>query len=257
MGKNYASKSIEDLNKLLPSNSNWKIISNDGVQIFDKKSQLVVTAQCKCGNLCKKAWARLQNNRFFSCGCIIERNTVVDLENEIWLPCVGYEGIYEVSNLGRVKRVNKVKRSINGGIVTFKERLCTEHIDQKGYSFCILTDMAVKVSSKRIHKLVTNAFMPNPNKTLEVNHIDGNKQNNKLSNFEWVTHQENMTHAKENNLLVRGEDGHHNKLKETEVLEIRQKYVKDVYTMDTLAKEYNVSRSGIQSIIERRTWTHI
>lgn len=112
---------------------------------------------------------------------------------EIWKPVVGYEGLYEISNLGRLKSVSRTVNHSKTGSRKIPEKIKTP-TDIKGYFCCYLYRENV---GKRfaIHRLVAEAFIPNPENKPEVNHIDGDKHNNNLSNLEWVTPSENMRHA--------------------------------------------------------------
>ena len=106
--------------------------------------------------------------------------------NEIWRDVVGYEGLYQVSNLGRVKSLPRA---------TTKGKTLRIHINNRNkYCYVCLCDNNKK-AQKRVHVLVANAFLgDNPNK-LQVNHIDGNKTNNHITNLEYCTQSENMQHA--------------------------------------------------------------
>lgn len=99
---------------------------------------------------------------------------------EIWKEIDGYDGRYAVSTWGRVK-------SIRGILQPYK--------NHKGYLKVGLMKNG-KSEKHRVHRLVAKAFIPNPHNLPEVNHIDGNKQNNSISNLEWVTGKENMEHSK-------------------------------------------------------------
>jgi hypothetical protein len=110
--------------------------------------------------------------------------------DEIWKDIAGFEGLYQISNSGRVKSFLNSK---NGYILSAKH--------SGGWYLSVrLTDGNVYKSFK-IHRLVADAFIPNPENKHEVNHIDGNKQNNMVSNLEWVTSSENMKHAASINRL--------------------------------------------------------
>ena len=105
-----------------------------------------------------------------------------------WKPIKDYEYLYLVSNYGEVKRI----RFINGKHNFEKERILKPILNKDGYMFVRLCKDG-KTKNKRIHKLVANAFLGESN--LQVDHIDGNKQNNKLGNLEYVTAKENTNRA--------------------------------------------------------------
>lgn len=105
---------------------------------------------------------------------------------EVWKDIEGYEGKYQISNLGRVKALD-FKR-------TKKERIMKPHINTSGYLAINLYKNA-KFKTYRIHRLIAQAFISNPENKPCINHIDGNKLNNSIDNLEWCTHRENTIHA--------------------------------------------------------------
>lgn len=113
------------------------------------------------------------------------------MENEIWLPIVGYEGIYEISNLGRIKALHKVLKMKNGRNRTHKESILTPWKTPYGY-LCI-TLVSESVHKKRtIHSLVAQEFLKHTTtKGIDIDHIDGNPSNNKLSNLQLLSHRDN------------------------------------------------------------------
>lgn len=116
------------------------------------------------------------------------------MSSETWLPVKGYEDYYEVSNQGRVRSMERDVALKSGEVRHYKSRYLSEARDSKGYCTCHL---AVKGKNKaaRFHRLVAEAFIPNPKGLPQVNHIDGNKRNNAVENLEWVTDEQNKAHA--------------------------------------------------------------
>lgn len=117
----------------------------------------------------------------------------IDLE-EVWRDITGYEGKYQISNRGNVKSLNYHN--------TNKESLLKPATDNKGYLRCALSKGNV-LSTFKVHRLVANAFIPNPLGLPHVNHIDGNKKNNHFSNLEWCDNSMNQIHAYQNGLNPR------------------------------------------------------
>ena len=106
---------------------------------------------------------------------------------EIWKDILEYEGLYQVSNLGRIKSLaNKSNHK--------KEIIMRQHLNHKGY--CVLSLCKnYKRQSKSVHRIVAQAFIPNSNNLPQVNHIDGNKTNNNVNNLEWCNNSYNQLHA--------------------------------------------------------------
>ena len=112
---------------------------------------------------------------------------------EIWKDIKGYEGLYQVSNLGRVKRTNPGNRVVSADGTLKPTRR------QHGYLGVMLYGKGGHATRGfkhcSVHRLVAEAFIPNPNGYAEVNHIDEDKTNNRVDNLEWVTHQQNCVHG--------------------------------------------------------------
>ena len=109
---------------------------------------------------------------------------------EVWKDIKGFEGKYQISNLGRVKSLQRNGRP---------ERILRLNLI-KGYAYTTLSNGSRDKKKLKVHRLVAEAFIPNPHNKPEVNHIDGDKRNCKVENLEWVTHQENCKHAYETGL---------------------------------------------------------
>lgn len=127
---------------------------------------------------------------------------------EIWKPVKGYESLYEVSNLGRVKGLPKKVRCKENNFRTVRERILKSNTNECGYMIVSLYKDK-KCVHARVHRLVAQAFIPNTENKRCVNHIDGNKANNAVSNLEWCTHSENMYHAYQKGLWKSWNEGKH------------------------------------------------
>ena len=112
---------------------------------------------------------------------------------EIWKDIKGYEGLYQVSNLGRIKSLPRKSKNR----IVKQENIKKPSTLPKGYlQICLYKNGKVKYSS--IHRLVAKTFIPNPNKFPCVNHKDCNPKNNEVSNLEWITYKENNNYKNHN-----------------------------------------------------------
>ena len=177
----------------------------------------------------------------------------VDLPGEVWKDIEGYEGLYQVSNKGRVK-------SFHFG----KEKILKPYLRANGYLMLCLQVDKIKAHFI-IHRLVATAFIPNPVNLPVVNHIDGNKQNNCVENLEWTTYSENEKHAYKLGLKFRnafageGEDCIFSKFTNAKVQEIRKIYKPrdKKFGQAALAKKYGVHRDTIQNIVNHKTYKNV
>lgn len=123
---------------------------------------------------------------------------------EIWKDIPGYEGYYQVSNFGRIKRLERISIRSNGksdkALFFIEERLKKIQTQNQGYSQVVLYRDS-KPKTFRVNVLVAKLFVPNPDNKPFVNHIDGNKKNNRSDNLEWVTAKENIVHAYKHGLM--------------------------------------------------------
>ena len=110
-------------------------------------------------------------------------------ENEIWKDVVGYEGYYQVSNKGSVRsleRIDNIGRKHRGRTLRL--------LNHNGYRYIRLSKNGV-TKTYIVHRLVAEAFIPNPKGLLEINHIDEDKINNNIENLEWCTRKHNVNHG--------------------------------------------------------------
>jgi len=169
---------------------------------------------------------------------------------EEWRDIEGYEGIYQVSNLGRIKALERV--------VVVPERILKNVSSGTGYAqINLIRDKKRKICL--IHRLVAQAFIPNPDNKSDVNHKKGIKHDNRVSELEWATESENMIHAhrvlgKKSNLKPKkGSSNGNSSLTFTQIEEIKALLAMGT-SQRSIAKHYKVTQATICNINRGRTW---
>jgi hypothetical protein len=178
---------------------------------------------------------------------------------EKWRSVVGHEGWYEVSSLGRVHSITRTVDVANGyrGVTskTISGKLLSGKADKKGYP-----RVDIYSNGKRrpvyIHRLVAEAFLAAISGKTHVNHKDGNTTNNRATNLEWMTQQENNEHSRKTGLFPFGSRHGHAKLSESSIPTIRKR-IKNGEPLLRIAKSLGVSRHAISAIRDRKTWSHV
>lgn len=193
-----------------------------------------VCKRCVCESNTKKALKR-------------HLETHPNLDGEEWKDVVGYEGLYKVSNLGRIRSF--VLGGKNGCIISQSKT-------RQGYKRLALSKNGI-LTRFLVHRLVANAFIPNPQNKPTVNHINGDKGDNRVCNLEWATQSENNRHAyktglhvitkKQYELLANGV-----KITKKQVREIRCLYQSGKSQIE-LHKIYGVSRAQICRIVNNKS----
>lgn len=168
-----------------------------------------------------------------------------DIEGEIWVNIVGYEGIYKLSDFGGVKSY----------IYVFPRRLHLSSVEDDYKNICLWKNK--KKETFAVHRLVALHFIPNPDNKPFVNHKNGIKWDNRVENLEWCTTAENIQHAVDTGLLKPQKGSNHGgaKLTEKQVLEIRA-IGKSMFQRE-IAKIYNIKRATVSCILSGKSWTHI
>lgn len=172
---------------------------------------------------------------------------------EIWKWVLGHRNRYKVSSLGRVKSVSRYRTGKSNKPVKVNPRYLKYSISKTGYCMVSLCKDGSQ-DQWGVHQLVAQSFLPNPQNKPEVNHKDGNKLNNRLTNLEWSTRKENADHASRHGLL-RGNQ-YPKKLTKTKVLKIR-KLLKNKIKRILIAEKFGVTFHTIADIAINRTWKHI
>ncbi len=177
-----------------------------------------------------------------------------NLENEIWLPVVGYEGLYEVSSVGRIKSLDRIV-DLGRQINLMKGKLFIVKNDKYGYPKTAISKNKI-IKHTTIHRLVAQAFIPNPENKPQVNHRNGIKTDNRVENLEWCTNKENMQHAHRTGIKVNkgGENHQWAKLSVEDVEYIRRNYNHKTCKLKDLAKRFSVCEGTISLIKNNINW---
>lgn len=174
-------------------------------------------------------------------------------ELEVWKPVAEYEDLYMVSNYGRVKSLPKIVVYSNGKMYKYEEKVLKLNYSN-GYRTVSFVKSKVKATQK-VHGLVGNIFVPNPENKPFLNHLDGDRSNNYYKNLEWSTNSENQLHAY--NVLgvkaVKGEQNGQSRLTESQVREIRGIRSTGT-TYKCIAIRFGVCQEAIRKICLRRMW---
>lgn len=175
------------------------------------------------------------------------------LQKEVWKDIPNYEGMYQVSNLGRVKSLERFVYFNDTGR-TVKERILATRLNKSGYSISALCK-GNKMEGKAVHRLVMLVFVGDSE--LEVNHINGVKTDNRLENLEYCTRSENNQHAYDTGLRKanKGEDNGLAKLTTADAERIKYGH-KDI-NQSAIAKMYGVDKALISRIRLGKSWKHI
>ena len=173
------------------------------------------------------------------------------MSEEIWKDVIGYEGLYQVSSLGRVMR-------LAGGQGATPGRILKPGRVSKGYLMVSLYRDG-KRTDRYIHRLVAKAFLGDAPPGCEVNHRNGNKTDNRVENLEWVTHAENLNHAHDTlgKEIPRGEAHGNARLIRQQVIEIRKLAATGELSQRELGEMFGVSKRLIWAIVHRKAWQHV
>ena len=160
-----------------------------------------------------------------------------------WIP--GFEQKYMISSLGFVKNIKT-------------NRLLQARITNKGYNRSRLYKNSTNIKDYPVHRLVANAFIPNPQDKPYVNHKNFNKLDNRAENLEWVTPQENSFYTNEHNgpNSIRGVKNWKAKLTVDNVLEIRRLAQNGIQTK-YIVKQFGISRIHVRNIVKKKSWKHL
>jgi DNA-binding transcriptional regulator YiaG len=175
---------------------------------------------------------------------------------EEWKFVKGFGKRYQVSNLGSLRSLtDKNNKLVEPHPI--KTYLNKHKMVGRYEAYLYYPNSSNKRKNIKVHTLVAQAFVPNPEKKPEINHIDGNKLNNISTNLEWVTRRENRIHAVKMGLIpfIKGEDRNDSKLTDEKVRYIRKS--KGTISQKELAKMFNLSQATVWAAQNKVTWKHV
>lgn len=180
------------------------------------------------------------------------------MQPEIWKPVVGFESEYEVSNLGRIRSVARIKsheQSVGGKRISvtrnYPSKVLSPGSQDSGHQHVQLG----RGKTQRVHTLVLEAFKGPRPEGQEARHLDGQPTNNAAANLEWATHVSNMSDLDRHGTRLIAGKNHQSKLTPEIARIIRAR--KGTSSQKVLAAEFGVGKSTIQAIHDGRTWRHI
>jgi len=175
---------------------------------------------------------------------------------EIWKDIRGFEGKYQISNLGRVRSLDRFEIVTNprGKFKRFRKGKILS-LNDNGHGY-LTVKLGRKGGRHYVHRLVAEHFVDNPLNLPEINHIDNNTKNNVASNLEWTTRQDNILHMVKQNRQSKGSDRPKAKLKESDVVKIKE-MLRQGMDITQIAERYKVHPTTIKDIRDNRTWKHV
>lgn len=170
-----------------------------------------------------------------------------------WKDIRGYEGIYQIASNGDIKSLDRMDAA--GRKLTGKpKKTMTSNI---GYIRVALTRECIS-NVFLVHRLVAESFIPNHDNKTQVNHIDGNKANNDISNLEWVTASENIRHAVTTGLRVAARGSTHGNASMDEFkVRLVKSMIQEGMGDTKIARSLEITRNAVKEIRANRTWKHI
>ena len=174
---------------------------------------------------------------------------------EEWKDITGYDGIYQLSNLCRVKSLKRDIKYKDGRTRIAKECILRQFINNSLGHLCVSLYKKKKKKTYGVHVIVAIIYVPNPLKLKLVEHLNDNPLDNRPKNLKWSTQKDNIINAFKRGRMNTSKGEHHCKSKFTEqqVLEIRESNMRTC----ELAKLYNATSTHISKIRLRRSWKHI
>lgn len=193
----------------------------------------------------------LPGSRFHNSKRFLKKLPAIENIQEVWKPIPDFEGFYEVSNMGRIKSLER-KEKLNpfGRKSIIKERILAPGVNTGYLRVGLVKDGAR--TSIYIHRAVALAFIQNTEKKNQVNHKDGNRQNNIVDNLEWVSNSDNQIHS----YRVLQNTPPATKLSKDEVIKIRE-LRNEGWLMKDIAQRFKIDESHVSRICSKKIWRYV
>lgn len=176
----------------------------------------------------------------------------------IWRDIKGYESIYQVSDTGLVRSLDRTVWNKGVGVMqNLKGKILKPKVHTTGYYEVMLYNQYRKTKMHRVHRLVAENFLDNPQDKKIVNHKDGIKTNNNVSNLEWCTSIENAHHAINTGLKKFGDYTNSSKLTEELVIKARKEFLTGKYTCYQIARKYKIGFNAMARAIRGDSWFYV
>lgn len=179
------------------------------------------------------------------------------MSEEVWKDICNYEGLYQASNMGRIRSLDRYKET-NGRyrkmIVKIKGVILKQSINHDGYNEVVLCKKGIS-KTKRVNRIIAETFIKNEYKKKQVNHINGNKTDNRSINLEWTTPKENIEHALNNNLMKPVKGKQHYMAKTIGKYNLKNELIETYETIQEASKKNNILETSIINCLKKRSKT--
>lgn len=188
----------------------------------------------------------------------------LQVKGEVWRPVVGWEGLYSISNLGRVRREMREvihRNQAESFEMTYPAKILKAHPDSRGYPQVCLNGKHFNKKKRvaRVHRLVAEAFLENPENKPQVNHKDSNTMNPHVENLEWCTASENQIHSYGQGVrqILRGTSSGMNKHDIPTVIAVYKEAKAKTMSQEKIGKKYGIPQITVSNILTKKTWSHV
>ena len=173
---------------------------------------------------------------------------------EVWKDYKDYEGLYQASNLGRMRSLDRWVKSKSGSVRLCKGKILKLCTDKRGYLHVVLSKNN-KVKAYLVHRIIAETFLPNTDNLPQVNHKDENKLNNVVSNLEWCTHEYNVNYGTRNERMSKNLTNNIYTSREVDVYDLDMNFIETLPSIEECGRKYNVSTGSVGHCCNGGRWS--